>query len=435
MSNILQDPNRWRSKMARVRKFISRKYDLTDLNSPVIDESRKSKIMYTVMHDNGELWYEAHLYLIHRSHLNSKTILSNAKDLAAYLSFLEQEGINWLHFPKRKADRCLYRFREYLLDTSKLSQTKLTEQRRINLVVKFYRWAEHERLIDSRIQKWEEKNVSVAFYDATGFSRSLSVQSTDLRISARKSNTYTVEGLTPLHPKDRDTLMEYLKKSPSESDQLLRQMFSLGFWSGARSQTIRTIGLRHIQLAKDAHPIDKNTPSLVYMAAGGNTGIKTKFDVQGYLRIPLPVFEQIYTYAHSEDTYLRRFKASHENKDLLFLSNKGRPISDNSLTALISQLRQRLISEGLTQFHRFKFHQTRATCGTELATILLSEGGSEINAIRIVQDWLMHKHESSTWNYIQFVRNNKWTEEFNNLFVSQFLGPSFANDNKGVDNE
>ena len=421
--------------MASLLRYKSHKYDLSNVNSfGDLDaltrlESRKPKDMYIVFGDNGEPWIEAFQFLISKSHLNSKTILSNAKDLAAYLTFLEHENISWLHFPKRKSERCLYRFREYLIDSERVSDTRLTEQRRINLIISFYKWADHEGFIDKEIEKWDEQNVSVSFYNDFGFKRSMSIASTDLRISTRKSNTGTVEGgLMPLHPNDRDRLIIYLRKSASATHQMLLHMFSIGFWGGARSETIRTLGVSNLEKAKKAHPLDKNIPQLVYLSVGGNTGVKTKYGVQGYLRIPEPVFSELYSYAYSSERLLRgaKARANGKDEDILFLSKYGNPISEDSFTALMSELRARLVADGLTQFHNLKFHQSRATCGTELASMMLKDGGTDMDAIGIVRDWLMHKEESTTWMYIKFVHNYKWTKEFADNFMAQFLGHGFT---------
>ena len=50
--------------MGQLRKFISKKDYLTDLNNPISGKSHKPRVMYTVMHDGGELWLETNLYPI-----------------------------------------------------------------------------------------------------------------------------------------------------------------------------------------------------------------------------------------------------------------------------------------------------------------------------------------------------------------------------------
>jgi integrase len=390
-------------------------------------DPNKHKEMCTVVGEDGKPWIEALQFLIHNSHKKPATVLSKAKDLAHYLSFLEEEGISWLHFPKRKSDRCVYRYRAYLDDPSRVSTTKQTEQRRIRTIVSFYRWAIHEGFIDKEIETWTEQNIFIGFDDKVGFKRRMSVNTTDLRIRSGKRNKRTLEdGLMPLHPDDRDALIEYLKNSPSSVDQMLWHIHALGFWSGARSRTIRDIGVTNLELAKKAHPQDPSEPYLVYLAVGPGTGVRTKFNKSGDLRIPKAVFDQLYEYAYSAERKIREGKANEKGNDgnILFLSKHGDPISDRSFTALMSQLRERLFKAGLKQFHDFTFHQTRATCGTEIAAIYLSIDPE--SAVMEVMLWLMHNEESTAWTYINFVNRSKQIKKDSGGFIEQFLGPTFA---------
>ena len=422
--------------MARVRQYTSYKYDLS--NVTLVDQLKslkpidpnKHKEMCTVVGEDGEPWIEALQFLIHNSEKKPATILSKAKDLAHYLSFLEEEGISWLHFPPRKAERCVYRYRTYLVDLSRVSTTRQTEQRRMRTIVNFYQWASHEGFIDKEIKKWTDQNVSVAFNNKVGFQRFMSVNTTDLRIRSEKRNVRTVEGgLVPLHPDDRDALIEYLKNSSSSVDQMLWHMHSLGFWSGARSGTIRTLGVTNLELAKQAHPHDPSEPYLVYLLVGPGTGVQTKFDKTGYLRIPKAVFDQLYEYAYSAERKIREGKANEKGNDgnILFLSKYGDPISDGSFTSLMSELRKRLFKAGLTQFQDFTFHQTRATCGTEIASIILNtEGATADDAVEEVRLWLMHNDKKTTYTYINFCKKTKWNKKYSGGFIKTFLGPTFA---------
>jgi site-specific recombinase XerD len=422
--------------MARVRQYKSYKYDLSNVIS--VDQLKsikpidpnKYKPMCAVVGEDGEPWIEAFQFLIHKSHLSHKTIKSNAEDLAHFLTFLEQEGINWLHFPTRKSDRCLYRYHEYLVDESRVSTSRATESRRMRLIVSFYRWAKHWGFVDKAIETWTDKNMSVAFYTPEGFQRSMPVLTTDLRIAKTKrdSDTDKVEdGLMPLHLSNRDALIQYLRESQSTVDQMLLHMFSLGFVSGARSETIRTLGVSDLQKAKDAHPLNENHPNYVYLKVGSGTNVKTKYGVSGHLRISKPVFDALYAYAFSPVRLKRAAKAKEKGNDsnIIFLSQKGNPITPNSFTGLMSNLRERLVADGLTQFRNLKFHQSRATCGTALAMAILKTGTGK-DAVKIVKEWLMHKHESTTWKYIKFLEESTWTKDFTEDMDEYFLGPVFT---------
>lgn len=422
--------------MARIRQYKSYKYDLSNVTTvdqllslkPI--DPNKYKWMCTVVGEDGEPWIEALQFLIHKSHLSHKTIISNAEDLAHYLTFLEQEGINWLHFPERQSNRCVYRYHAYLIDESRVSTSRATESRRMRLIIQFYRWAKHWGFIDKAIETWTDKNISVAFYTPEGFQRSMPVLTTDLKIAKTKrdSDTDTVEaGLMPLHLSDRDALLQYLRESQSTTHERLLHMFSLGFVSGARSETIRTLGVSDLEAAKDAHPVDKRLSNYVFLRVGSGTNVKTKFGVAGHLRIHESVFDALYAYAYSPARLKCAALAKKKGNDsnILFLSQRGSPISDGCFTGDMRHLRKKLVADGLTQFCNLKFHQSRATCGTSLVTAIL-KSGTELDAIKIARDWLMHKHERTTWRYINFLKDSTWMEEFNDDLNETFLGPLFT---------
>lgn len=369
------------------------------------DESRKAKTKYTIFWSNGDLWIEAHRYLSDRR-VKSATIRSNAYDLKAYADWLEENNLHWLSFPIKREDRCLDRFRGYLINSS--SGTSAVPSRRMNAVVTFYKWAKTKGLIDKQLKMWEDQQVAVTFFNATGFQRTAGVWTTDLRIPHRKANITTVEdGLLPISPEDRDTLLEYLKSNPSDQNIILLKMLTLGFFTGARIGSIRTLRIENLKNAipDPTSASDPKDPvnSILLVAAGPGTRIDTKYNVAGYLRFLRPVQESILEYAETNVTrLLRQAKASKDNKSLIFLTKDGNPYNEGSINTALSDLRKALVRDGLTQFHDFKFHQSRATCGTELARMYMATGDAD--AIEHVRDWLMHKNVSTTWTYIKFLK-------------------------------
>jgi integrase len=382
------------------------------------DESRKSKIRYSIWWDHGELWWEAFLYLAERP-VKSATLRSNASDLNAYANWLEENGIHWLNFPLKREDRCLDRFRRFLIDSS--SGTSGLPSRRMNAIVNFYKWAKAKGVIEKRLKLWEDQQVAVTFFNSTGFQRTVGVWTTDLRIPHRNANVTTVEGgLLPLTSEDRDTLLAYLKINDSEQNQVLLTMFVIGFFVGARIGSIRTLRIDNLKVAT----IDPHDKQVMLVAAGPGTGIETKYGVSGYLRFLSPIHKFVLDFAETNISRLKRqAKASKENKSLVFLTKDGRPYSAEAINVAMKGLRDSLIRDGLTQFHDLKFHQSRATCGTELARIYMSE--SDISAIEQVRDWLMHKDEKTTWKYIKFLKKTKIAAKANQMFTEQFLGPNF----------
>ena len=197
-------------------------------------------------------------------------------------------------------------------------------------------------------------------------------------------------------------------------------MFVLGFFTGSRIGSILSLRIENL-INATADTVDHN---IMLVAAGPGTGIATKFDVNGYLRFLKPVHQFILNYAQTNITRLeRQIKAPEENKSLIFLNKNGKPYSQGALNTAIFDLRKALISDGLTQFYNLKFHQSRATCGTELARAFMKEG--DLNAVREVRDWLMHKSERTTWTYIKFLKKTKQARKAHKEFIKQFLGPNF----------
>lgn len=403
--------------MAYIQSYEAQPY-LRENDEWVRDKARKPKTNYSIFWSNCEPWIEVLIYLSEKR-VKSATLRSNAYDLKAYADWLEENDITWLHFPIRQDERCLDRFRGYLINSS--SGTSAVPARRMNTVVNFYRWAKTRGFVDKQIKMWEVQEVAVTYFNNTGFKRTLSISTTDLRIPHRKANISKLEGgLLPISAEDRDVLMDYLWENKSDMNTVLHAMFSLGFFTGSRIGSIRTMRIENLNRATP----DKTDPKIMLVAAGPGTGIDTKYGVNGFIRFLEPVYNFILNYAETNIVRLeRQVKAKKENKSLIFLTKDGRPYSEGSINTAMSELRESLIRDGLTQFYDLKFHQSRATCGTELAREFMKQSDSD--AINNVRDWLMHKHEATTWKYIKFLKNSKVAKKANAAFVKQFLGPKF----------
>ncbi|RBH41582.1 integrase [Pseudomonas sp. MWU13-2860] len=85
------------------------------------------------------------------------------------------------------------------------------------------------------------------------------------------------------------------------------------------------------------------------------------------------------------------------------------------------RLRKEGMAEGIKSLRKFRFHQSRCTFATEIAHLAIKVGGS-INAIAIVKEFLLHKHESTSFKYIKFVEKTPIKIEIGNAFTRDFLG-------------
>ena len=356
------------------------------------------------------------------SNCDMKTISSSMGHLRAYASWLEASQVDWRDFPKRKRDRCLFKYRGFLIeqrDQGRLAPSTTTT--RMSSVIQFYRWARAYGWIE-RKELWEDQTKAVRFHTTVGLARTLAVLSSELSIPNRKRSRLTLEGgLLPVENKTRNLLLQYLKKK--EMIELFL-MLLIGFFTGARSETIRTLRLVSIEHPKE----DPSLPGVPMIAVGPGTGVKTKSGVSGDIPFPMPVLEALRDYATSPRRLFRQAKASQEDQGLLFLTERGNWYSETTLTKLISRMREQLVSEGLVQFKEFKFHQSRATYGTQLMRLAMDNLPSQTDAICFVRDAMLHADESTTWKYVKFIEQAPLREKFSGEFFNLFTGVSDSNE-------
>lgn len=98
-------------------------------------------------------------------------------------------------------------------------------------------------------------------------------------------------------------------------------MVLIGFFTGARSETIRTLRLSSLENATD----DSTTPGIMRVTVGPGTQVKTKFDVRGSLLFPSQLLQELERYAYSARRLTRQARASEGDRTLLFLSERGMP--------------------------------------------------------------------------------------------------------------
>ena len=383
------------------------------------------RVIFKVPHiffNNGEPWLAANAYALGKlesvSGNDIKTVTSNMSNLKAYACWLEDHNMDWRHFPKKKKDRCLFRYRGFLVkqrNAGCISPSTATS--RMAAIVYFYRWAQVYGWIE-RQPMWDDRPKTVQFYNAVGFSRTMSVVSSELSIPNRKRDGATLEnGLLPLSDENRKILLRFLHEQGKIELYLITM---IGFFTGARSETIRTLRLSSLENATD----DPVTPGIKRVSVGPGTQVMTKFDVRGSLLFPSLLVQELERYAYSARRLTRQARASEDDRTLLFLSEWGNAYSETSFTKLISYLREKLMNAGLAQFQTFKFHQTRATFGTQLMRLAIDVLPSQIDAIVFVRDAMLHKDEATTWKYVKFIEKEPIKEALSDEFFNLYTGQS-----------
>ncbi|MCY1529620.1 hypothetical protein D9M68_647760 [compost metagenome] len=199
-------------------------------------------------------------------------------------------------------------------------------------------------------------------------------------------------------------------------------LLTLGFFTGMRLGTLTDL---KIQTLTNAVP-EPLTPDLFRLAVGpqADPPVATKFGVNGQVWITRAHLERLLEYSSSVRRLKREAKATPSTKDLIFLTRFGNPYarrgSDKSVALNVEMhaFRRSARANGLAPWASFRFHQTRCTFATELAKIAMKFGGA-INAVAIVKEALLHKHEATSLRYIKFLEKTRVKEEAANIAFEQ----------------
>jgi integrase len=310
----------------------------------------------------------------------------------------------------------LFVYRGYLVNQRDANQLMpSTASARMSAVVRFYRWCYREGFVGDK-PLWEDSTKVLRFYSSEGFNRTMSVVSSELSIPNRKrQGLFLEDGLLPITGEMRDKLLRYISEN---GDVELRLMLAIGFFTGARSGTIRTLRLRDIEGATT----DPQQPGLKCIAVGPPTTVKTKYSVSGEITFVDTLLDELEEYFYSPRRLMRQALAKKGNRTVLFLTSKGNPYSDTSFTKVMSDLRKRMVADGLKEFQSFHFHQSRATFGTELMSLALKYLPDKADAICFVRDAMLHKDESTTWKYVKFIERHPLKEKYASEFYKLITG-------------
>ncbi len=355
-----------------------------------------------------------------------KTVQDQMRHLHKFAEWLEQEDCpDWRHFPMNRADRVLVKWRRYLIDCrdSQEALAPSTATARMNACISFYRHCAAFGFIGGETPKWKDIPVIVRYHDTVGFERTLSRVTTDISIKCRSAKRTAVEeGLLPITGEHMVQLLEFASRYSSQELQL---MLKLGFFTGARLQTICSLKLDNLERAV----ADPEVGGLwcIAVGPGSRPHVETKFDVSGTLRIPDGLLTELKIYAYSIRRLKRQVAAHAEHKQLLFITTRGNPYekrADGKRSSAINSemvvLRRRATAAGLKFMATFHFHQSRATYGTLAMKALLPLGNLRA-ALEFVRSAMFHKEISTTMTYVKFIENTKGKAEVANAYTKVFF--------------
>ncbi|MBO7822128.1 site-specific integrase [Burkholderia pseudomallei] len=367
-------------------------------------------------------WDVANVWSLSNAANKPPTLKRKMKHVCRYANFLEKTGNDWHHFPVRKDEQVLRKFRKHLIDEVEdglLAGSTATNC--MSAVIQLYRFVDAHGLLRTNGPMWTDRAVTIPYHDSAGFKRSLVRLTNDLRIPNRKRVGVTLEdGLLPLRHEHMSQLLAYMADHELEE---LHQMLNTGFFSGARVGTVTTLTVSCLDTARE----DPLIPGIYLLPVGPGTDVATKFSVAGDLVFPKAVLDDLKRYAYSARRLLREAKAQRCDKNLLFLTRRGRPYTVDTVNRLVYEMRARAVAHGLPFMQRFRFHQSRATFGTWMLELLLKSGVSSSAAIDFVRGAMLHRDEATTLRYIKFREVTRGKQEVATAFSAAFAGVGSRN--------
>jgi len=414
---------------------------------PVWEEQRYNHFP-VVLDSHGVPWAEAVVYILSKlegiADPSMATYIAIANDLSEYRTFLDESGLDWLHFPSQKFARPTYRFNGHLkfaVQAGKVAAS--TAQRQMGAVIGFYRWLIADGVFVPQNPPWKESDRYIDFKDSRGFTKSKKIVTTDVSIKVAKQHDpydgYINDGgkLRPLTSEEQEWVMDALV-SLGNTEMTLIHMF--GMLTGARIQTVLTFKVSHTK-----QPLSSEVFGEIRVPIGPGTRIDSKNNKEMVLHIPVWFYEILKGYASSTRASKRRKKAKGGDTDdqYLFLSVRGAPLYVDKADSMefdeYNDTRYARTGQGVRQFitdrvlpfirrkygtqkFKYRFHDTRATAGMnwtdhQLKLVELKKT-TLMKAREFVKTRMGHESSMTTDRYLQFRENLKlvrWAgEEYDN---------------------
>ncbi|OLO10127.1 hypothetical protein BTW10_16130 [Chromohalobacter japonicus] len=278
---------------------------------------------------NGEPWDIGNLYLTQKlaseHKYESRTYRAIADHLLDYLRYLEDEGLDYLHFPKLNQLKVTYQYRRRLVDQVQAGEVSVsTASARINAVIQFYRSIMHWKLIDEDLFMLEPfKDVQRYINTITdyGIPRSLRVKSHNLAITTPRKQPqaeyiYDDGELRPLTMQEQELLLKSLLQSSRE----YQLIFYFALFTGARTQSIGTLRIKHLKGRLDGD-------GYLRLPIGMGTEIDTKKGKRMQLLVPGWLVNDLLIYSKSQEVSKRRIRSYYGDieDNYMFLTLNGNP--------------------------------------------------------------------------------------------------------------
>lgn len=385
---------------------------------------------------DGVPWHELNLWFLRQAELVSlglrkiETLHAIGTSMKFYMKYLEAQNMNWWSFPEKYADRCLLKYRGWVISLRRSGRfSSTTCKRRMGDVLRFYDWVLEEDLLNPENSPFRKRQITIKVNDVVGFKRSLTVYRNELSISRSEIGSDDLmndleDGLEPLTQRQKKLVLEQARKYATEE---LHLMLQLSFSSGMRLGSICDLKMSTLD---NAVPCFENS-NLLYLHIGPKARgvpVATKYNVTGRVIVPDTVLKLLRSYCQSVRRLFRVAKAEDKHKDIIFLTKNGRPYSrggkdqSNAVNVQIHRMKDAARQNG-TDLLDFKFHRARATFASEIAVLGLKFfGPRKIPAvIGLIRKLLMHKDEKTSLAYISFIQEQELLDEWESEFYSKAM--------------
>lgn len=382
----------------------------------------------TLFSDDGAFLQEPNSYLFYLKVVKrAKDLNPCSRALLKYYQFLEDEQLEWNHFPPIKRLKPTYLFRSHLLKLVKCGElAHSTANTYMNQVKNFYLWTMHEGYL--RIEREQEAPFKMEFVQVQNLGMlahikpTFTVETSDLRIKVPKdSDSKNIRPLTPLNQESLNLLLSFLPKTSEE----LRLQVLLSIDTGMRIEEIATFSLNALDTAM---PVADSQHRFELTLCPQSTGVQTKFDKKRRIEISIELLEALREYQVSERRLSRANKLykkisqltddsvtlNHNSVEMLelcerheplFISQQGNPMTRETIESRWIELRGEIRKVDNSFKHRF--HDLRATYGTYRLSDLLDAHLGTIEALELLMGWMGHKDERTTWKYLRYLRRKE----------------------------
>lgn len=393
--------------------------------TPINDNIGSLPTLYT---GDGEFNHQANSYIFYQKAIKqAKDLQPCAQALKNYYQFLEDNNLQWDVFPPAKRLKPTYLFRAHLLKLIKKGElAHSTASVRMNQVVNYYKWLMHDGYLKIKNEKeapFKIEFISIKRTDMLAhLSPSFTVQTSDLRIKvARDADSKNIRPLTPLSRDDLSILTSYL---PLASEELRLQIL-ISIDTGLRIQEVATLTLDALDIAR---PLAESEHRYEITVSPIRNGVQTKYSKERTVEISKILLDELEAYrtsnrrlkrANKLDLKLNNFQESTKgltqemvqalefclNREPLFVSEQGNPVSPKSIETRWSELRKKIKQAHPAFEHRF--HDFRSTYCTYRLNDLLEAGLSVVDCMELLMSWMGHKNESTTWKYLRYLKRKE----------------------------